>query len=500
MSLRKDDGALVKPTAGAAAWSISNRLAFLYAASTVLLLSIMTGVMFWAVVRFVEYQQAQFLTEEVGELKSLLLEYRQATDFLEREIIAEGAASEKGSYLRSLYTRVVVLPDSLLIETPGMTKVLPSAEFEAHVDPDQSSKKWTAEDGRRFLLMSVTVHSTDQSGESWRIQGALDVTEDHRLIAGYQRLSLLVLLPGVLIAVVLGISVTRRGLQPLQEITEATRHITGSRLSARMGHKHWPRELDALASAFDQMLDRLEESFNRLSQYSADLAHELRTPINNLMVVTEVALSRPRTAEEYRHLLESTMEDYQRLSRMAESLLFLARADSSQSPLKYQRVNAIHELESVREFYEVLADENGVHLNCTGDASLEVDPMLFRRAVGNLVANAIRHTPRGGSIVLSARTQPGGAVQIRVSDTGSGIEAQHLDRIFDRFYRADSSRSQGAEGAGLGLSIIQSIMTLHGGTVAIESAPEEGTIVTLTFPARSGHRVAGATADTNTAN
>ncbi len=494
MSSRNADSAMPKPAAAPATWSITNRLAFLYATSTILLLAIMTGVTFWIAVNFVEQQQTQFLSEEVDELKGLLLEYRNPLDFLENEMAAEEAASTKRSYLRALFTRVVVLPDRLLIETPGMGRVLPRAVLDTLVAPGQASRKWTADDDRRYLLLSVIVHSTHQPGESWLIQGALDVTEDDHLISGYQRLSLLVLLLGVVISVVLGVVVTHRGLQPLHEITEATRHITGNRLNARMGHRQWPGELDALALAFDQMLDRLQEAFNRLSQFSADLAHELRTPINNLMVETEVALSRPRTVEEYRHLLESTMEDFERLSRMTESLLFLARADSSQSTLNYQRVNAIHELESVREFYEALAEEKGVTLRCAGVASLEVDPMLFRRAVGNLVANAIRHTPREGVIEMSARTLAGGEVQIKVSDTGSGIEKQHLGRIFDRFYRADSSRSQGGEGSGLGLSIIKSIMTLHGGSVEVESVPGAGTTVTLTFPPRGGGREPGAAA------
>lgn len=196
----------------------------------------------------------------------------------------------------------------------------------------------------------------------------------------------------------------------------------------------------------------------------------------------EVALSRTRTLDEYRHVLESSLEEYGRLSRMIDSLLFLARAESRDTQIKRSLLNAFKEIKAVQEFYESVAEEQGVEVTCQGNALLNVDPILFRRAVSNLLSNALQYTPRGGKVTLSVKQTDDECVEVSVSDTGSGIDPEHLPKIFDRFYRADRARSQHPQGAGLGLAIVKSIMDLHGGTVAIKSEPDKGTTVTLRFP------------------
>jgi len=244
---------------------------------------------------------------------------------------------------------------------------------------------------------------------------------------------------------------------------------------------HWPQELTALAEAFDGMLDRLEDSFARLSQFSADMAHELRTPVNNLMGEAEVSLSKPRTTEEYQHVLASSLEECERLSRLIDSMLFLARAENAETELKRSALDVRAEIETVREFYDVVAEEQGVEVACAGDGRLNADPLLFRQALGNLLSNALQYTPRGGKVTISV-AHSNGWIDIGVTDTGAGIDPEHLPRIFDRFYRADRSRSQHPQGFGLGLAIVKSILTLHGGTVAIKSTPGAGTTVVLRFP------------------
>lgn len=236
-----------------------------------------------------------------------------------------------------------------------------------------------------------------------------------------------------------------------------------------------------ILSALKSALDRLKDSHARISQFSADLAHELRTPINNLIGEAEVALSRSRTVDEYREVLESSLEEYTRLSRMIDGLLFLARAESPETQIERKWFSALEEIKAVRDFLDAMAEEHGVEVICHGNEWLNADPMLFRRAVSNLLINALQHTPRGGRVSISAKKLSDASIEVKVSDTGFGIPAQHLPRIFDRFYRANNTRSQ-SKGVGLGLAIVKSIMDLHGGSATIHSQPGVGTTVSLRFP------------------
>jgi two-component system heavy metal sensor histidine kinase CusS len=298
----------------------------------------------------------------------------------------------------------------------------------------------------------------------------------------------LVLCLGIVMAAGAGIIVARRGMRPLAEITQATQRITATQLHERIGPVRWPQELTALATTFDEMLTRLEDSFTRLAQFSVDLAHELRTPINNLMGEAEVALARPRTPEEYQQLLGSALEEYAKLARMIDSLLFLARAESPETHITRTLFDVRKELEALQDFYDAMAEEHEVEVRCQGQALMYADPILFRRAVSNLLSNGLQYTPRGGTVTLSVTQADDDTLIVRVSDTGIGIASEHLPKIFDRFYRVDPARSQRYPGMGLGLAIVKSIMALHGGTVTVESVPHQGTTFTLRFPLLSAER------------
>jgi len=232
------------------------------------------------------------------------------------------------------------------------------------------------------------------------------------------------------------------------------------------------------------MLDRLEESFERISRFSADIAHDLRTPVNIIRGEAEVALARARTVDEYREVIESTLEEAVRLSELIGDLLFLARAESPLTELRRERVNVGNLLSAVRDYYEASAANGGISLVADEGAepvTAELDRALMLRAVSNLVSNAIAHTPTGGTVTLAARDE-GAAIRIEVSDTGAGIPAEALTRVFDRFFRVDPSRSKTSGATGLGLAIVQSIMTLHGGRAEINSQFGHGTRVTLRIP------------------
>jgi two-component system heavy metal sensor histidine kinase CusS len=232
------------------------------------------------------------------------------------------------------------------------------------------------------------------------------------------------------------------------------------------------------------MLDRLEESFERISRFSADIAHDLRTPVNNIRGEAEVALARPRSATEYRDVIESNLEEAVRLSDLIGDLLFLARAKSPLTQLRRERLNVGELLSGISDYYEASAADGGISLTTSLAAEpviAELDRTLLQRAVGNLVSNALANTPAAGAVIL-AITADDSTIQIKVSDTGIGIPAEALPRVFDRFFRVDSSRSQGSGGTGLGLAIVKSIVELHGGHVEIASQPGHGTQVTLHIP------------------
>jgi two-component system heavy metal sensor histidine kinase CusS len=266
-------------------------------------------------------------------------------------------------------------------------------------------------------------------------------------------------------------------------MTQSLMRIGPKRLHERIPPEGWPRELRPLAVAFDEMLDRLEDSFTRLSQFSADLAHELRTPIANIRGEGEVALTRIRTPDEYREVIESSLGECERLSGIVENLLFLARAEAAEGHIQQALFDGGAAVEKIVAFYEPLAEERRVAVTCAGEGDIHADPMLFGRAVSNLVENGLRYTAPGGTIVVSIALRPERA-EISVKDTGCGIAAEHLPRVFDRFYRVDSSRS--SQGSGLGLALVKSIMDLHGGSAVVESTVDRGTTVTLTFPNKSG--------------
>jgi two-component system, OmpR family, heavy metal sensor histidine kinase CusS len=439
------------------------------------MLLVATGFLYWALVGDLAKSDNRFLRDKVQVLRAILREHSDDPEGMEEEVNSVGA----------YYIRVLDLERRSLFETPDMSNRLPARLFPRPVGTAEQPKtglKRSLSNGRSYLLVSAWAGVGYAGGDLRLLQVALDVTSEENLIAGYRRKLFLVLLVGIVLSAGTGIAVARKGMKPVKEITRTAERITAAQLHERIDPARWPKELTALATAFDQMLDRLQESFTRLSQFSAGLAHELRTPINILMGEAEVALSRNRSPEEYREVLESSLEEFGRLSRMIDGLLFLARADGAARTIERPWIDARKEIDAVVEFHEAMAQEQGVRVSCEGKAALSADPILFRRAVSNLLSNALQYTPRGGTIsILIGPTEDRG-VEICVKDSGAGIAPEHLPRIFDRFYRADSARSQFPQGFGLGLAIVKSIMDLHQGTVTIQSEPSKGTVVTLLFP------------------
>jgi two-component system heavy metal sensor histidine kinase CusS len=318
------------------------------------------------------------------------------------------------------------------------------------------------------------------SGETVRVSLVRAATDRHSLLDSYRIDIWFAAAAGAILVGALGYAVARRGLQPVECLGRQTSSIEAHNLSERLDIAGGPVELRELALSVNRMLDRLERAFVRLSQFSSDLAHDMRTPLANVISSSQVTLSRPRTCEEYETLIDSNIEECERLQRMIENMLFLARTDNAQQHLKLSSLDAANELGRMASYFQSIADDKSVAIVVEGDTRISADATLFRRAVSNLISNALDHASAGSTITLASFHSSGHAI-VEVTNQGRPIAPEHMDRIFERFYRIDTSRHGSSKNAGLGLAIVKSIMELHRGDVDVRSS-DLGTTFTLRFP------------------
>lgn len=341
--------------------------------------------------------------------------------------------------------------------------------------------RWIARDGTPFRGTAVQARTGMPTTGQAVIVVATDIIHHEHFMRSF-RMTLWSFMALAAIAMgVFGWVAVRRGLSPLQSIRAEAAAITARRLNARLPVDTVPAELADLARTLNDMLARLETSFQRLSDFSSDLAHELRTPVSNLMTETQVTLVKARTPEQYREVLASNAEELERLSRMISDMLFLAKADNDLMVPHQESVDLQEEIRSLFEYYEALTEDAGIRMICIGAGVVQGDRLMLRRAISNLLSNAIRHTPAKGEIQVRLNADPSGELCLAVENTGDTIPHEHLPRLFDRFYRADASRQRSSDGAGLGLAITQSIVRAHGGTVSVRSG-DGRTSFTLQFP------------------
>jgi two-component system heavy metal sensor histidine kinase CusS len=461
--------------------TLAFRLSAAYALAGLFLVFFATASLYIVLVRELEKSTDLFLADKVHVLRTLLRDRPDDADALREEIELESAARQYEQF----YIRLLDGRNTPVLTTPGMAEQLDMAQLtlQTHSHPGRTIAM-KGKNGRPFRVISVPSPVGLKVIETDTLQIAIDVSQKEALLARFRFWFWGILLATFALFPWIGFQIARRGIRPVEEMATTARHISSTNLRERIVPEGYPFELASLASTFNQMLDRLEESFERISRFSADIAHDLRTPVNNIRGEAEVALARARSAQEYREVIDSCLEEAERLSDLIGDLLFLARAESPLTHLRCELVNVGELLGGVREYYEASAADGGVSLTTTlteQPVIAELDRTLLQRAVGNLVSNALAHTPRGGTVQLEAKADPS-AVHIEVSDTGAGIPAEALPRVFDRFFRVDSSRSQGSGGTGLGLAIVQSIALLHGGRAEISSQLGQGTRVTLRIP------------------
>ena len=455
--------------------SIVLRMTLWYSLSGFVLVGVAIGLLYWVLVDALYREDFRDLADNLNNARLLLQSSPTAPS--EKEHRPSWAPVQQPQ----IYLRVLDSNGQTLTETPGMANELPRptrADLDAIGGSDSETRDIASPSGKPFSSLVVRVPTQNAHQPPQYMQVAMDREHDEYLLARYRRLFWIVLGVSLGLSSLVGYLIARSGMRPIENIGHTAARIRPTTLHERIQTEGLPAELRELGETFNGMLDRLEQSFRYVSQFSDDVAHELRTPINNIRGEIEVALSKSRTGEEYRGVLESCLEECARLSRLIRTLLFLARSDTSAEVLQRDKVDVSQELRKVETYYEAAATDAGIDLRVSAVEGVyaELDRTLFQQAIGNLVSNAIAHTSAGGRVSLSA-TSDRNRLTVSVSDTGCGIAPEHLPHVFERFYRADRARTGSAQNVGLGLAVVKSIVTRHGGRVEIESEVGRGTEV-----------------------
>ncbi|MBN9424841.1 MAG: two-component sensor histidine kinase [Candidatus Accumulibacter sp. 66-26] len=455
--------------------SITFQITLLFAAASTAVLLLLGFLIGASVEAHFEEQDMDVLNGKLQLVRKVLGDARGAAD-----LDAVPAQLDDILYGHDGLALMVVAPDGALLYA-SVGAAFPSAMLEAPAAatplpaPAPRPRTWTTADGQPLRGIVAPAATGIPQAPPARVALALDTSHHAHFMESFRTTLWSVVVVAALLTGFLGWAAARRGLAPLRAIRQGAAGVTAQRLDFRLETAAVPAELAELAETLNAMLTRLQDSFRRLSDFSSDLAHELRTPLSNLLTQTQVTLSKARTADEYRDILASNSEELERLARTVADMLFLAKSDNALIVPHREPVDLADEVEKLFEFYEALAEDKGIALACRGNARVAGDRLMLRRALNNLLSNAVRHTPPGGRIQVEIavdRALDGASpatARIAVENTGATIPAEHLPRLFDRFYRADLSRHRFGEGAGLGLAITRSILRAHGGDAQVFS-------------------------------
>ncbi|MBV8649431.1 heavy metal sensor histidine kinase [Paludibacterium sp.] len=359
-----------------------------------------------------------------------------------------------------------------------------SADWLAHARADTARlPAWPDADGRVWRGHAQPLPAQGRAWTGGTVFAAVDLGMHQHFMTSFRLALWLVIGLAAVVSGLLGWWATHRGLAPLSDIRKRTAQITINNLNDRLPEAAMPVELAGVVTGLNVMLARLEGSFKKLTDFSSDIAHELRTPVNRLLTQNQVMLSKPRSADDYQDVLASNIEALEQLSGMISDMLFLAKASNDLVVPKREPIKLHEETRHVLDFYEALIEEARITVRLTGDAETSGDRLMMRRAIGNLVSNAVRHTPPDGQIEIVLSRDADRLARFSISNTGPTIEARHLERLFDRFYRGELAKHEKTEGSGLGLAITKSILQAHRG--GIQAASGDGrTIFTFWLPVK----------------
>lgn len=412
------------------------KLTLVHSLSFYLFILFVTLVIYFGFKHNLEQEDDNFLVQKYESVVRLLDLYSPREPEFKKQFEYSGKESKSFFFVRILDANHQILFSSF----PELEKDLSTSNITKLRAKDETYEilKAETEDEREFRVMRTI--SPTRSASPYYVEIWMDRTGDDSILQSYGRLILMALLVSLIVSPTIGYTLARNALRPIQN------------------------------------------NMKNLAQFSDDLAHELRTPISNLQGEIEIALAKERKPFEYIETMSSSLEELDRLKKIIDSLLFLARVEQDQFRMSQSAISVRELLNRVLEFYEAAADEKGLKLTYIAgdDVEIKVNKALFQQAIGNLVANAIKYTPPAGQISVNY-TKEGSYCKILVTDTGPGIESHHIPLIFDRFYRIDSARSREAGGLGLGLAIAKSIAEVHGGDLTVHSLPGEGSKFSISF-------------------
>jgi two-component system heavy metal sensor histidine kinase CusS len=428
--------------------SLSARLALLFAACTAVV-SLVAGLLFNAAseAHFLELDQ-QLLNSRMARLSAVLVGAEDRASFeARRSLLQVELARQPDEGLR-----VIGADGTEWFNSRPALPAAPTAPLATlHTDHGE------------FRTCSAALDP--QQPDSPRLTLLLDITHHQHFLQRMQGLIWLTVGLSALATALLGAGAARLSLRPLRRMTEVAAGVSAQSLTTRLPVQGLPPELADLGQSLNAMLARLDDAFARLSAFSADIAHELRTPLSNLLTHTQVTLTRPRSATDYEEALHSNLEDLQWMAQLVNDMLYLAKAEHGLMPAGREPLQLANEVDTLLEFFAPLAEDAGVRLSREGAAEVHGDRAMLRRALSNLLDNALRFTPAKGQVCITL-IRGDAQVIIEVANQGEPIPAPAIARLFDRFYRADSARSSGqSEHAGLGLAITRSIIRAHGGSI-----------------------------------
>jgi len=432
-------------------WSLSSRLALLFAACTAVV-SLFAGVL------FSRGSEAHFIELDQQLLEGKLIGLRRAL----QDLNAEQAQSRLADELSRQADLALRIKDS-----DGVRWYDSSIRIPAQL-PEQPGLSTLSDADNDYRVLNAPLYP--DRANSPQLTLLLDITHHQHFLQRMQRLIWLTVGLSALATALLGAWAARRALRPLRRMGAIAGSVSARSLNARLPEEQMPAELAELAHSINAMLGRLDDAFQRLSAFSADIAHELRTPLSNLLTHTQVTLTRERSLEDYREALHSNLEELQWMAQLVNDMLYLAKADHGLLAPHREPLQLAEEVDVLLDFFAPLAEDANVRLNREGESRIEGDRNMLRRALSNLLDNALRFTPVDGEVRIRIVDEVQG-VSVSVENSGEGIPADLLPRLFDRFYRADPARQEGSsEHAGLGLAITRSIIRAHGGQIHCESA------------------------------
>lgn len=416
---------------------------------------------------FEKYTIRQNVTELHSVIDSLKREMNYYDPQLERDNLNQNILLILASHHR-LFVHIVGENDQILYKTRGPNLQLAHQQIDlSPVINKEKTAIWNYEN--HSYRIAVAKFST-KSQQVYTITIAVErdfqlesMTRLHHGLIILIFIACLLILPGTFLTVYF----TQK---PINRLIKKIESVNTKSLNYRIPTSSVPARYISLVKAFNEMLSRMELVFQRQSNFTADIAHEMRTPITNLTTYTQIALNNARTTTEYKEVLYSNLEEFERLSQIITDMLFLAQADNKQLVPQISEIDIVKMFTVIFDYYEILTEEKNIKLVLEGNCSpILGDKLMIGRAFGNLLSNAIKHTPIDKTITVTLSQYSEKIVKIVIANPGDKIPDKHLPYLFDRFYRVDESRHRNGEGAGIGLAIVKSIIETHQGTISVES-------------------------------